>query len=328
MRTVSGGVGFVALATLALGCSGTSSGDADAGGDTPSAADADAAPDTDVVRDAAAVCDPKALFGAPVPLESLNTAAKEGGPRLTADELTMYFSRADTGSQSRLFVAHRSNATAPFDPASPLTTLDSAFDEYDPTTTTNELTIFFTSVDRPDVGAGDLWMATRATTAEPFGPPGALAAPLNSGSSDLQPFLRAGDAELWFASNRPGGAAGVGNYDLYRAARAGASFAPPAPIVELSAPGSSQFAPTISADGLIVFFTSTRSGGSAPGDEDIWSASRAKVSDPFSNVQNVSAVNSTRADFPGWLSGDGCRLYLSSLRSGNEDIYVATRSRP
>lgn len=336
-------VSAVALVTLVLplaaGCSSSGSfkatGPADGAIDdaTDSALDA-----TDPAQDAAqdavdgqseviasdstqTACDPGAPFGAPILLPGVNTAATEGGPRLTADELTLYFSRGLAGSVSNLFVARRSSATAPFESPLPLTTTDSSFNEYDPTTLT-ELTIFFTSEDRPE--GDDIWVATRPSTVTPFGPPSALAAPLNSGSSDAEPFLRADGTELWFASNRPGGA---GGYDIYRAGAAGESFGSPQRVPEISS-AADDYTPTLSADGLSIFFSSTRTDGDAQGGPDIWTASRAQATDSLSDLSDVSILNSASADFPGWLSQDGCRLYMSSTRPGGpggEDIYIATR---
>jgi hypothetical protein len=306
-----------------IGSSGSGSGPGDAGAagyvtDSGQDAAVDAANDQEPADSPQNACDLGAPFGVPVPIAgAINTAAKEGGPRLTADELTMYFSRAVAGATSSLFIAHRSSATAPFDTATPLTALDESFDEYDPTTST-ELAIFFTAVDR--ASSCDIWGATRASAADSFGAPGAVGA-VNSGASEQTPFLTADSAALWFASNRPGG---PGNYDLYRAAATGASFDSPALVAELST-SSNEFTPTLAPDRLVVFFSSDRPGGL--GGEDIWTASRGSVNDAFSGVAAVSPVNSGSDDFPGWLSADGCRLYMSSLRSGNEDIYVAVRGR-
>jgi hypothetical protein len=78
--------------------------------------------------------------------DDLNTTNEEGGPRLTADELTIYFSSRrlypDSGNASGLFVAHRSSRMAAFDAPVPLMTLDPPGGEgdFEPTTNT-ELTL-------------------------------------------------------------------------------------------------------------------------------------------------------------------------------------------
>jgi hypothetical protein len=302
----------------------TSIPDADDGGGgvTPDGADSSGVQDG---PDSEARCNPNAPFGSPVLLPGpyINTTAQEGGPRLTADELTLYFSR-DTGSpnKSDLFVAHRARTSDDFGPSSPLTTVNSTSNEYDPSTVTG-LTLFFTSDRLDGHGLNDLYFANRGDMSSDFAPPIDLPSPLNSTASDAQPALRADGSELWFASNRA--APGFGKHDIYRAAAAGTSFDPPVLVAEISSPFE-DFTPTLSNDGLIVFFASNRA---QAGSQDIWTASRARPTDPFSDVYAVAVLNSTYDDYPGWLSADGCRLYMSSTRpgAGDEDIYIATRGQ-
>ena len=47
-------------------------------------------------------------------------------------------------------------------------------------------------------------------------------------------------------------------------------------------------------------------------------------------MPELLAVNSAQGDEPGWISADGCRLYLYSNRPGGmgmQDIYVAKRPK-
>jgi hypothetical protein len=232
-----------------------------------------------------------------------------------------------TGGQgpSGLFVAHRSSVTAAFDLPIPLKTLDpsppSYVNDFDPTTLTG-LTLYFTS-DRAEFfgsNSKDLWVASRTSTANDFDPPVELPAPMNTPSDDATPFLSADGSELWFSSDRPGG---LGKHDIYRAAKTGSSFAAPELVVGVSS-SEDDYTPTLSADGLVIFFSSSRADGGALGEQDVWTASRARVTDPFSNAYDVTVLNSSSQDYAGWLSADGCRLYLSSTRpgAGGEDIYV------
>lgn len=86
---------------------------------------------------------------------------------------------------------------------------------------------------------------------------------------------------------------------------------------------SRDWLPTLSADKLTIYLSSTRSGGQ--GSFDIWAAHRTTINDGFSNPVPVAELNSSKTEFVGWLSPDNCRLYLSSDRAGTYDIYVATR---
>jgi len=85
--------------------------------------------------------------------------------------------------------------------------------------------------------------------------------------------------------------------------------------------------PSVSADGLSLFFTSTRPGGL--GGMDIWVTARETTDDDWGEPVNLgSPVNSTAWE-TSCISHDGLSLYLSSTRSrgsnANADIWVTTR---
>jgi Tol biopolymer transport system component len=72
-------------------------------------------------------------------------------------------------------------------------------------------------------------------------------------------------------------------------------------------------APGISADGLSLYFSSTRSGGRA----DLWVTTRATFSDPWDPpVVLGSTINSADTDDSPSISRDGLTLYFSSYRPG------------
>lgn len=89
--------------------------------------------------------------------------------------------------------------------------------------------------------------------------------------------------------------------------------------------------PTISADGLELYFSSDRIDGVGPkGTWDIWVATRSAPDGPWEKVTNVGpAVNSFSSDSGPYLTRDGLTLLFSSMRSGGHgarDIYYSTRS--
>ena len=71
-----------------------------------------------------------------------------------------------------------------------------------------------------------------------------------------------------------------------------------------------------------MYFTSGRTGSMA---QDVWTATRATTSTMFGTPVVVSEVSSVANDTPRWLSPDGCRLYISSDRSGSPRILVSSR---
>jgi len=88
--------------------------------------------------------------------------------------------------------------------------------------------------------------------------------------------------------------------------------------------------PTISADGLSLFFHSRRAGGS--GAADLWVTERPAVSAPWGIPENLGGlVNSSAEDLAPSISSDGLSLFFHSNRSGGRgslDLWVSTRATP
>ena len=104
-------------------------------------------------------------------------------------------------------------------------------------------------------------------------------------------------------------------------------FGPPAIVAELSASGSNDFKESLRGDMLEIFFCSDRPGG--PGNQDVWTATRASTSDPWSTPTLVAEVSSSSHETGTALSVDGYTLWVSSDRPGGTgglDIYVSTRA--
>jgi hypothetical protein len=110
--------------------------------------------------------------------------------------------------------------------------------------------------------------------------------------------------------------------DIYRSRqRWDGSFARATLVAELNTL-SADFMPNVRRDGLEIVFNSNRPGGL--GGQDIYTATRRHVSDPWSAPINVgpnvnTAGNETRSS----LSGDGKRLHFG--RDG--EIYVSSRTK-
>jgi hypothetical protein len=86
--------------------------------------------------------------------------------------------------------------------------------------------------------------------------------------------------------------------------------------------------PSVSADGLELYFSSQRPGGS--GSEDLWVAKRATVDDAWTAPTNLgSSINSSAWDGSPCPSPDGLSLYFDSMRSsgnGFSDLWVTRRA--
>jgi hypothetical protein len=332
LRSVTLGLVGVSVLAVFVGCVGDDSGTPD-GGDASSSPDAPSdVTSSDVVSDAsvdAGRCDPNKPFGAPTPVAELNSAFDDSAPHLSWDELTVYFSRRPTSDTDpfKLYYAQRSSPSDTFGTPALLPNLNSAADaglnDLQPMVAKNDLALYFTS-DR--ASTFDLFTATRTTGGSPSQSPFGNVAPLtnlnHSDRSESRPFLSADATELWYTAN-----AGSGQpFQIYRAL--GPTFATGSAIPDLNTAGANS-SPTLSADGLTMYFSSDRTGGT--GGLDIWFAKRASTSAAFQAAVSLSTVNaafnSSADDVPAWLSPDDCVFWMATERSGNLDIYVAARPK-
>ena len=89
----------------------------------------------------------------------------------------------------------------------------------------------------------------------------------------------------------------------------------------------SEVTPSISADGLSLYFASDRPGGQ--GNYDVWVATRNSLNDPWSEPTNLgSTVNTPELEaFPS-ISADSLELYFSRGGEDHGDIYIAIRNSP
>lgn len=319
MKRFKGPVWLVILA----GCVGDAGVVADAGTDA-GAPDAMLDATTDASSDApAAPCNISKPFDPGVLIAGASTGGPRGFPTLSTDELTLFFNSdvGEAGVGGSVFAAQRADRASPFGAPTPVPFTASHYDSQ-PMLSADALELFFLSNRPGGAGGLDLFVSTRATTAAAFVNVAPLG--LNSALSDENPFLRADGAEFWFSSDRPPQM--PGSSDIYRVTRSSGGFGTPAAATSLNS-AAWDGKPVLSADGRTIFFGSQRSGGGAKGNTDIWTATRASVAVDFGAPSNVSELNSTFHEFPGWLSTDGCRLYLTSFQSGKSEVYVATRGK-
>lgn len=147
---------------------------------------------------------------------------------------------------------------------------------------------------------------------------------LNSPDSDLSPFVSADGLSLYFATTRPGG---VGGEDLWVARRSSttSAFGSPANLGATINTADAERSPALTADGLTLYFATTRPGGL--GGFDIWAAQRTDPHDDFGWQAPINLgplVNSPGTDAgPSHFINPASRvasLYFASARPGL-DIY-------
>ena len=270
-------------------------------------------------------------FGTPTNLGPVvNSGYEDGGPSISADYLSLYFhsNRSGGSGVADLWVTKRvtTRVTTQVTKDSPWgkpvnlgALVNSGAEDRAPSISADALELYFHS-DRPGgQGSVDIWMTTRETTEDDWSAPVNLGPIFNSSVFDRNPDISADGLTLYFVSNRPGG---YGDTDFWVTTRTtkNADWGTP---VHLGSTVNSSYAerqPTISADGLWLFFHSNRPGGS--GGDDIWLTTRATKDDDWGAPVNLGPVINTSV-FDGHPSilPDGSTLYFVSNRPGGVGNY-------
>jgi Tol biopolymer transport system component len=209
--------------------------------------------------------------------------------------------------------------------------INSSSVEIDPSISADGLELFFESRRLGGHGLADIYVSRRASKDDPWGPCMNIGAQVNTANWEQSPSISADGLSLYFSPWT-----GVPGSD-YLAVTTRASVSDPwGPPVSLGATVDSSadtWAPSISADGLVVFFVSGRAGGL--GGDDLWFTSRATKNDPWGSPVNLGAtVNSSLEEcFPD-ISADSRMLFFSDHMGGpwrpggygGQDLWVTARA--
>jgi Tol biopolymer transport system component len=190
------------------------------------------------------------------------------------------------------------------------------------------LSIIFSS-DRPNMSTWDLYMATRETIEEDWGPAVRLGSSLYVPFSDSYPSLSADGLELFYtAPYWQAGWTQFGGADLWVSKRSTVSneWSAPINLGELVNTSFHDTEPSISADGLELYFSSDRPGGY--GEWNIWVTKRQTRNDSWKEPVNLGpTINSGTEGTPN-ISTDGLVLLFGSGRTGGYgkgDIWLSRR---
>ncbi|CAN5923737.1 hypothetical protein BH11MYX3_BH11MYX3_00240 [soil metagenome] len=247
-----------------------------------------------------------------VPLTTLNTVGAEDDATLTGDLLEIYFDR-----NGDLYSSARASASDVWPTPQPLTILNSTSGETTPEVSEDGLELFFSSTRIGGAGGNDIYVARRLNRATPFGNP-LRVAELSTVSEDVTPTLVHGDLVMYLSSTRVGG---VGGYDMWRTTRADRSspWAAPVLIASLSTAGT-ETEPWVDPTETTIYLSCDGAGG-----RDLFIATRADPADAWHARTPVDELNSNGSEEDPWLSPDGHTMIFASSRSGNYELYMATR---
>ncbi len=257
-------------------------------------------------------------FGTPTNLGStVNSSATDAGPSISADGLSLFFisNRPGGCGNDDLYVSTRATTDDPWGaPINLGSTVNRSGNDGYPSISADGLTLYFSSPRPGGLGNGDIWVTTRETKDAPWGPPVHLRPPVNSAHIELSQSISADGLSLYFSSDRPGGS---GARDLWVTVRATTEDAWSTPVNLGSAVNASSYddLPSISRDGLMLFFSSNRPGGA--GSVDLWATTRVTTDDLWGKAVNLGpTVNGPSFDSAPSVSADGSTLLFMSDRPG------------
>ncbi|MBC7977316.1 MAG: PD40 domain-containing protein [Myxococcales bacterium] len=259
----------------------------------------------------------------PVELTQLSSNGQDRDPWISQDGLELYFAR-EPGMQgmSDVYFATRTSTAQPFANATEVTNLSSDMQDSRVSLTEDGLTLVMSSNRQ---GGAQIYLITRTSRAVGFGPPGqdGLSKVNGPGNSrdNYDPFLTADGGKLYLAPDPNGNEPQhiwVSSFD-----RDADEFLPPVKVPGINAadPGADAD-PALSLDERVIVFTSDRTGGEGSG--DLYYATRAAPTQPFSAPASMPNLNLSGGDGDPMLSADGCELYFASTRTGGDyDLYVS-----
>ena len=157
-----------------------------------------------------------------------------------------------------------------------------------------------------------------------------LDSPINTPGFEGKPFLSADGLELYFVSDRPGALGGPGDQDIYVSRRTSVnrSWGPPERVPPPISSAFFDITPTISLDGLALYFGSNRPGPFSPPWPDLWVSRRASVNHPWGEAVNLGpGVNTPFFEGSIDISPDQRTAFFAGVTSDFVfDIFVSRRS--
>ncbi len=200
--------------------------------------------------------------------------------------------------------------------------VNSSSEELNASISADGLSLYFISSRAGGFGGRDIWVSTRATTDDDWGEPVNLGPTINTSAGEWGVSISSDGLSLYFDTSQNGSTA---VNDLWVATRATTDddWGNPVSLGPTVNSSGDDYTPSISADGLSLYFNSDRSGG--VGAYDLWVTTRETIHDPWGTPVNLGpTVNSSAFDvFPG-ISADGRMLFFAYFASDGSGGYSRT----
>jgi hypothetical protein len=232
----------------------------------------------------------------PVPVESgINTGAVEWTPYLSYDSLSLYFARQD-GSKHNIYEAKRSQPSGNFTSVSQVLSDSGSDNVLEPWVSEDNLRMYY----HHESSNWNIEVSQRASVTDPWS-----LGTVVSGLPDNIASPTLSQDELTIIFNNPN----AGGWDLYMATRSSkdSAFSNIQSLSELNTE-LIESSPSMSPDGLSVYFFSDRSGLGR-----IYESTRQSINDPFSNPTLIADIQ-YGVHWPSIsISADGKALYFGDF---------------
>jgi Tol biopolymer transport system component len=269
----------------------------------------------------ASVANADYTFGTPTNLgPTVNSGYEDWGPSITSDGLELYFESTRPDGEGGYDIWVSTRATREDDWGAP-TNLGPQINtpgwQSNPCISADGLELYFVD--------WDLWVVRRATVSDPWGEPEKDSLiNINTSNAGMSPGLSSDGLSLFLSSWDDW-------LDLYvstRPTKDGLWSEPVSLGPTVNGVNSTWLDrdPAISADGLVLIFSSDRDGGY--GGRDLWMTRRGTIDGPWSEPVNLGpTINSGGWEAGPDISADGRSLLFTSGRGGGQgdfDIWQAS----
>jgi hypothetical protein len=263
---------------------------------------------------------PLGPFGPPQPVSELASPNLDDDPTLSDDLLEIFWTSARPGSSGcDIWTSVRSDPSATWPAPTNVTELNTTSCDSGASLSHDGKTLYLASTQLdPANGLADVFVATRSGRGSPWSTP-VLVAELMSPDQDGSPSLTEDERVGIMFSTRNSGD------DLFEIRRASSTdvWSPPVVIVELTT-SSRDRSPSVSADGLTIWFISDRPGG--VGLNDLYEATRPDLDSPFGEPVNLAELNTPDSEDDPWVSPDGRTIFWArKSTAGDSELVMATR---
>jgi len=262
---------------------------------------------------------------------TVNSSADDSVPSISADRLILVFASERPGGYggSDLWMATRLTTTEPWgEPVNLGPSVNSSQIEWCTSLSPDGCTLYYASRRSGGMGNSDIWMSSRATRDDAWSLPKNLGSTINTSGNDGTPFISSDGLELYFSSlNRSGG---QGEDDIWVSVREtkNSEWGTPVNLGPIVNTGREELWPTLSSDGLSLFFSSGFLGSARPGGlggSDLWMTRRKSRDAEWEEPVNLGApVNSSSSESSPSISTDGSMLYFTVGEYGSGDLYQAS----